>query len=301
MVSKLTKSKLKVSEDSYVAHVFFILLSIIFLVPLILLISVSFSSETSIIENGFKLIPAETSMEAYRFIFKNPDQIINSYFITTVITVIGTFIGMLIMLMCAYTLARKNFSYKKALSFFIFFTMLFNGGLVPTYILMTKYLHLRNTIWALIFSGMINVWHIFILRTFVQGISESIIESAIIDGASEFTVFLKIIVPLSKPSIATIGLFTLLRYWNAWMPALLYITDAQLYPLQYLLQKTLQSLQEVLKNMDKMPSIVGKDYKVPSESVRMAMAVVAAGPMLFILPFFQKYFVRGMTVGAVKG
>lgn len=300
---KLNNSKLGVDSylEKFIVHGFFFILTLIFLMPLLLLISISFSNETSIIDFGFRLIPAESSFEAYRFIFKNAEQIFRSYFVTILVTGIGTFVAMLIMLMCAYTLARKGFKYKRLLSLFIFFTMLFNGGLVPTFILMTRYLQLRNTIWALIFSAMVNVWHVFILRTFIQGISESIIESAIIDGASEFQVFTKIILPLSKPAIATIGLFTLLRYWNAWMPALLYITDAELYPLQYLLQKTLQNLQEVIKNMDKMPGIVGDDYKVPSESVRMAMAVIAAGPMLFILPFFQKYFVRGMTVGAVKG
>lgn len=301
MMSKGKKLGMDSLRDKLIIHGFFVFLTLIFLLPLVLLLSISFSSETSIIDFGFRLLPAETSVEAYKFIFRNPDQIVKSYFVTILVTAIGTFTAMTMMLMCAYTLARKGFRYKRILSLYIFFTMLFNGGLVPTFILITRYLHMRNTIWALVFSAMVNVWHVFILRTFIQGISESIIESAIIDGASEFKVFTKIILPLSKPAIATIGLFTLLRYWNAWMPALLYITEANLFPLQYLLQRTLQSLQEILRNMDKMPSIVGSDYKVPSESVRMAMAVVAAGPMLFILPFFQKYFVRGMTIGAVKG
>jgi putative aldouronate transport system permease protein len=179
--------------------------------------------------------------------------------------------------------------------------MIFNSGLVPTYILVTQHLHLRNTVAILILSGLVNVWYVFILRTFIQGINEAIIESAFIDGANEFRIFLSFILPLSKPAIATIGLFMMLRYWNDWMPALLYITKPELFPLQYLLQRTLQNLEEILKNMDKMPSNALKDFKVPSESIRMAMAVVAAGPMLFILPFFQKYFVRGMTIGAVKG
>ncbi len=294
----LNQKKFKLSLA--LIHLFFILLCIIFIIPMISLLSISFSSESDIIDFGYRLIPRSFSIESYNFVFNNPKQIISSYRLTLFVTLAGTFLSMFIMLMCAYALSRKKFILRNVLSLFIFFTMIFNGGLVSSYILVTQYLRLRNTLWILILWGLVNVWYVFVLRTFIQGISESIIESAFIDGASEFKIFASLILPLSKPSIATIGLFMLLQYWNEWMPALLYITKPHLFPLQYLLQRTLQNLEEILRNMDKMPGNA-IDYKVPSESVRMAMAVVAAGPMLMVMPFFQKYFVRGMTIGAVKG
>ena len=219
----------------------------------------------------------------------------NSHFFA----MLGTLISVFIMMMCAI-LARKSFSYRRQISFYLFFTMLFNGGMVPGYILTTQYLHLQDTMLILILSHLVNVWYIFIFRSFIQAIPESIIESALIDGASEFRIYTSLIIPLSKPAIATIGLMVLLAYWNEWMTALLYISNPKLYPLQYLLQKTLQNLQSMIQNMDRMSGNVSIAVNVPSETVRMALAVVAAGPMLFVMSFFQKYFVRGMTIGSVR-
>jgi putative aldouronate transport system permease protein len=179
--------------------------------------------------------------------------------------------------------------------------MLFNGGLIPKYILVTQYLHLGNSLGILLINDLVTVWYIFILRTFVQQIPEEILESAIMDGASEFRMFFHLILPLSKPAIATIGLFVLLRYWNDWTTPLIYISDPKLYPLQYLLQKILLDLQSILENMDKVPPSMLETEKIPGETVRMAFAIIAAGPMLFIMPFFQKYFVRGLTIGSIKG
>jgi putative aldouronate transport system permease protein len=205
------------------------------------------------------------------------------------------------MMMCAYTLARKDFRFKRFISFVLFFTLLFNGGLIPSYILTTNFLHLQDTYWVMILSCLVNVWYIFILRTFIQGIPDSIIESALIDGARESRIFFSLIAPLSIPAIATIGLLNLFNYWNNWMTALLYIRNQDLYPLQYLLQKIMTDLQAFISNMNKLPPGMATNIDIPSETVRMALAVVAAGPMLVIMPFFQKYFVRGMTVGSVKG
>ena len=193
------------------------------------------------------------------------------------------------------------FRSRRIVNFYLFFTMLFGGGLIPTYILTTQYLNLQNTIWVIILSQLVNVWYVFILRTFIKDIPEAIIESAMIDGASEFKIFLHIILPMSKSAIATIGLFTLLAYWNEWMTALLYINKPELFTLQYLLQKIMLNLQAMLQNMNKVPSNMATNEAIPSETARMAMVIIAAGPMIVIMPFFQKYFTRGMTIGAVKG
>lgn len=286
---------------SVLLHAFFIALSISFIVPILLIVSISISSETSIVTYGYSLFPRELDFSAYGFILQNPQTVLNSYKVTIIATVTGTVIGVFIMLMCAYALARSNFKYKRVINFYLFFTMLFRGGLVPSYILITQYLHLQNTIWVLILNGLVNVWYLFVLRTFIRDIPEAIIESAFLDGASEFRLFLSIVIPLSKPAIATVGLFVLMGRWNEWMSALLYITDEKLYPLQYLLQRILQSLEEALKTAGQTTVTVTTEEEYSGEAVRMALAIVVAGPMLFIMPFFQKYFVRGMTVGSVKG
>lgn len=282
-------------------NMFFIILSFIFIVPIISVFSISLSNEADIFENGYRLIPKSISLLAYKYIFRNPDQIVTAYKVTVITSLIGAVLSTLVMMMCAYTLSRKCFKYRRFISFYISFTLLFNGGLIPSYILTTKYLRLQDTWLILILSGLVNVWYIFVLRTFIQGIPEAIIESAIIDGANEFRIFSSLIIPLSIPAIATIGLLNLFGYWNNWMTALLYINNSDLYPIQYLLQKVMTDLQAILSNMRRIPSSVVIETSIPSETVRMALAVVAAGPMLFIMPFFQKYFVRGMTVGSVKG
>ncbi len=282
-------------------HGVLIILSIIFIVPIVTVVSISMSSETDIMDFGYSLIPRTIDWSAYEYIFRTPQMILDAYQVTILVSVLGTVCSIFIMMMCAYALSRKQYRYRRILNFYLFFTMLFSGGMVPKYILMTQYLHLQNTLWVLIFSHLVNVWNLFILRTFIQGIPESMIESAEIDGASEFRIFISMILPLSKPAIATIGLFVLLGYWNEWQSAMLYISESKLYPLQYLLQRVMQNLQQIIQNMDKMSPTVLAQVDVPSETVRMALAVVAAGPMLFIMPFFQKYFVRGMTLGSVKG
>jgi len=282
-------------------HLVLILLSVMFIVPILTLFSISISNEKQILQSGYSILPKIIDFSAYSYIFENPKIILDAYKVTIFVSVLGALTSIFMMMMCAYALSRKCFKYRRFINFYLFFTMLFNGGLIPKYILTTQYLHLQNTMLILMLAMLVNVWYIFILRTFIQDIPESIIESAMLDGASEFRIFISLIVPLSKPAIATIGLFVLLGYWNEWMTALLYITTPKLYPLQYLLQKIMQNLQQVLQNMDKMPSSMANQTDVPSETVRMALAVVAAGPMLFVMPFFQKYFVRGMTLGSVKG
>ena len=201
--------------------------------------------------------------------------------------------------MTAYPLSRSNFKYKKQLTWYIFITMLFGGGLVPSYLVNTKLLHLDNTIWIYIFPGLVGAWNVIIVRTFFQGIPESLAEAAKIDGASEFYTFIKIMLPLSTPVMASIGFLHAVGSWNSWNASLIYIKDPELYSLQYMLQRILRETEFVKKMA--MENANFTDYEVPTESMRYATAVLAAGPMIVVFPFFQKYFTKGMTIGAVKG
>lgn len=289
------------SSSSIFSNIILILLSAVFIIPIITIISISISNEGHILKMGYSILPNAFDLTAYKYIFESPKIIVDAYKVTTIVSVLGAVTSLLIMTMCAYALARRNFKYRRMINIYLFIPLLFNSGLVPKYILMTQYLNLQNTIWVMILNSLVSVWYIFILRTFIQSIPEEILESALLDGASEFRIFANIIIPLSKPSLATIGLLVLLSYWNEWMTALLYINVPSLYPLQYLLQKILQNTQEVLKDMNSSSGMRFSDQNAPTETIRMALSVVAAGPMLFIMPFFQKHFVRGMTIGSVKG
>lgn len=185
--------------------------------------------------------------------------------------------------------------------FFIFFTMLFSGGLVPNYILVTQYLHLNDTVWIMVINGLVNAFHIVLLRTYFQSVPEGLFEAAKIDGAGEFTIFLRILLPMSKPAIATVALMGALARWNDWYTAMLYVTKEELTPLSYVLYKVMADLQFMASNMQSLPESFTNSVTLPAETARMAMCIVAAGPMLFIFPFFQKYFVKGLTVGSIKG
>ena len=265
--------------------------------------SASFTDEQTLLAEGYKLFPSQFSLEAYRYVFRSPGQLIDSYQVTIIYSFLGTFLAVLIMSMMAYPLSRSNYKYKKIVMFFVFFTMLFSGGLIPTYIWNTRFLHLGDTIWIYILPNLVNAFHIIVIRTFFQGLPPALMESAKIDGARELQIFFKIVIPLSKPVIATIALLTLLARWNDWNTALIYIKSKELYSLQYLLQKILREAQFVKDMADAAP-VTGIDIdmsNLPSETIRFAMCMVAAGPMLVVFPFFQKYFAKGLTVGAVKG
>ncbi len=277
---------------------FFIILCIAIILPFILLVSVSLSSPESVAE-GYKLIPNPIDTSAYRYVFEDPTAILKAYGVTFVFSVSAMVLGVLLMSMLAYPLARTKLKGRNIINFYIYFTMLFGGGLVPTYLLVAKTLHLNDTMWVYILLGLISPWNMFMIRTFFKGIPGEIIESATIDGASEYTIFLKMILPLSKPVLATVALLTFLAKWNDWYTALIYIENPDLYSLQYLLQKLLKDL-DLLKQLREMGGNVTTN-EIPGETIRMAMAVIAAGPALIVFPFFQKYFVKGLTVGSVKG
>lgn len=274
-----------------------------FILPLIAILSISFSNSSDIVEYGYKLLPVHFTDDGYAYLFNNPKTILDAYKVTIIITVAGTLVFLVMGSLCAYPLSRIDFRYRSPITFYLFFTMLFSGGLVPWYILMTQYLHLKNTYLAMVLPCLGNVWYIFLMRTFFQQIPTAIIESAVIDGASEFRIYLKMILPLSKPVLATISLFQVLSCWNTWYTAMLFITKEELFPLQYLLQNMLLHVQETLSNAMSGTGVV--DYEelknLPAESIRMAMCILSIGPILFVFPFFQKYFTKGLTVGSVKG
>ncbi len=293
--------KLPFNLFSLFNHLFFILLSLAFIIPLWSLVSISFSSEQDILQYGYRLIPHQFSFHAYSYIFSTPATIWNAYKVTIVMSLGGTLLSVFMISMCAYALSRRDFPYRRIITFYLFFTMLFNGGLVPTYILMTNYLHLQNTYASLIIPLMCSVWFLLLMRTFFQQLPTALIESATIDGAGEYKIYFRIIIPLSTPVMATIGLLQVLQYWNSWFQALLYISDKDMYPLQYLLQVILRNIDEILRSMSQGMSInAGQIAELPTESARMAMAVLSVGPILMIFPFFQRFFVKGLTVGSLK-
>ena len=231
---------------------------------------------------------------------RNPQQLLQSYRVTISFTVIGTVLAVLIMGMMAYPLSRPNYKFRKLVTFVVFFTMLFGGGLVPSYLVNVRYLHLDNKLWIYILPSLVSAWNIIIIRTNYAQLPKELIESAKIDGANELYICFRIIMPLSKPVLATIGFFFFVNKWNDWMTAVIYINKPNLYSLQYLLQRILREA-EFLKQMAEENQVVEQGAVYPTESFRFAMALLAAGPVLVIFPFFQKYFSKGMTIGAVKG
>lgn len=287
--------------DKVVIHTILILFSLFCVLPFFVLVVTSFSSEAAINKYGYGLICRDFDLTSYKYIFSNPDSFLGAYAVTLSQAFLGTFLSVFIMSMAAYALSRRYFRLKNKFNLYLFFTMVFSGGLVPGYILITQYLKLGNTFWVYIIPGLVSPWYLFVIRTFFRDIPEALSESALLDGAGEFLIFFKIILPLSKPVLATVSLMIVLGKWNDWNTSLLYITNEKLFTIQYLLQKMLKDLDILKKQMLYMPSTVDVNTDIPSESLRLAMAVVAAGPMTLIFPFFQKYFVKGLTIGSVKG
>jgi putative aldouronate transport system permease protein len=280
---------------SYIAIGLFALLC---LFPFALMITSSFMQEKEIISEGFKLFPKSISLSAYKYLLNNPQKILNAYKITIILTVFGTILGLFFMSMAGYVLNRKDFKYRNFFSFFIYFTTLFSGGLIPSYILMVQFLHLKDNILAMLLPAMISAWSIFLMRNFMKSIPDSLYESATIDGAGDFRIYLQIFMPLAVPSLATVGLFLSLGYWNEWYNAMLYIQSPEKFPLQYFLQKMVNqtNVQELIKQ-----GIVIDAEELPTQSVKMATAVLATGPIILLYPFLQRYFISGLTIGSVKG
>ncbi len=282
-----------------IGYFFITLFAIMCLIPFLMIVIGSVTEESHIIKNGYSLIPSVLSLDAYEFIFKNPKQIVSAYQITLLVTSVGTLIGLFITAMTAYVLQRKDFKNRNVFSFYFFFTTLFSGGLVPWYILIVKYLGWKDSLLALIVPPLLNVFYIIIMRSFISStIPDAISESAKIDGAGDFRIFLSMILPLTKPALATIGLFISLNYWNDWYHATLFINKENLYPLQYFLYKILSSIAFANSSVASQGSVV---MDTPKESFKLAMTVIATGPIVLLYPFVQKYFIQGMTIGSVKG
>jgi len=296
--SNRIKTPLSTTVFNGIGGVVMVSTALLCLVPFLLLISASFTTDRSIAFDGLRLIPGEASIEAYRILFRNPVIIGRAYFVTIFITVIGTVLGLLITAAAAYPLSRTYFKYRFQFAFFFFFTTLFSGGILATFIFMVRVLQLSNTYAALILPPMIQVFFLLIMRTFMATIPESIIEAAKIDGANEYKIFFLLVLPLSTPALATVGLFLALGYWNDWWNAMLYVNRPHMFPLQYMLHNMLTAA-EAIGRLAQTAEIRVVD--TPTRSLRMAMTVIATGPILFVYPFVQKYFIKGLTLGSVKG
>ena len=299
-----TKKKKKAYNEGFtgitniIANIILAVSAIACVFPFIFVIIISLTSEQSLLEHGYSIFPKEWSLDAYKYLLQSGGALAQSYMVTIVVTILGTIINVSMVSSYAYAISRKGFKYRRQFTFLVFFTMLFGGGMVPSYIVMTQVLGLKNTIWALILPLAFNSFNIIVMRTFFQkSVPDSIIESARIDGASEFRIFTKIVIPLAIPGIATIALFSTLAYWNDWFNAMLYIDYQNLVPLQHMLMKIEKNMEFIRQNAMLSGEVMSA---LPQESVRMAMVVVSTLPIACTYPFFQKNFISGLTIGGVK-
>ncbi|MDQ0062481.1 carbohydrate ABC transporter permease [Paenibacillus harenae] len=297
---------MKIREDGatkwfrLIAYTVVIVGSILCILPFILIVSASLSSNASILQNGYSIFPTDFSLEGYKVIFQVPDELFRAYGVTTFVTIVGTSLGLLLMTMAGYVLQRKDFKYRNLFSFLIYFTTLFGGGLVPYYMLITNYLDFTNKMSALIWPSLMTPFLIILMRSFISSaVPDEVVESAKIDGANDFLIYYRIVLPLAIPGLATVGLFLALHYWNDWFSSAMYINDAANYQLQFYLYNIINT-SAFLSNIGAGAGIVLADG-VPTESMKMAMAIVVTGPILLLYPFIQRYFVKGLTIGAVKG
>lgn len=281
-------------------NIIFILLVIATVAPLLLLISSSFTEEGVLLREGYNFFPKKFSLGAYEYLFSSSNKIVRACGITFLVTFVGTIFNVTLTLLFSYPLSRKELPFRSFFSFYVFFTMLFNGGLVPTYMMWTQTFGIKNTIWALIIPKlMMNAFYIIMMRSYFQSsIPDSLIEAARIDGSGEMGILLKVVIPLSKPMIATIALMAGLSYWNDWQNSLYYVTDESLFSIQAMLNTIMTNIQFLASNP---VGSAGSGATLPTAGVRMAIAVIGVVPVLCIYPFFQKYFVKGIVVGGVKG
>ena len=290
------KKRIKVSQVAL--YGILTLISVLWIIPVLFIFSLSVTPEMSLSEVGYRLIPKEITFDAYTYIIKNPAQILNSYKISIIVTVIGTVAGLMFTTGIAYAMSRKDFKLGKHITRFVMFAMLFHGGLIPTYIVVTQVLHLGNTLWVLILTMLVSPWNIFLMKSFLSSIPTELLEASFIDGATEYQTYFKVVLPLAKPGLATVGLLILFSYWNDWYQAMLYIDNMDLVPLQLLLYKIISNIQFVLQNSFYLASEGGS---FPTIAARMATCVIAIAQMLLAFPFFQKYLAKGLTRGSVKG
>ena len=294
--------KIRMTGDQIAVSIFGYLMiglfALICLAPFYLILIASFTPENDMIRYGYPVVPGNLSLEAYALCLKNPLAILRAYGLTAGVTVVGTFLAVLLATMTGYVLSRRDFPWRNGFAFFFFFTTLFSGGLVPWFMLCVRYLGFKNQIYALVLPLMFSVWNMIIAKSFMSGIPAAITESAKLEGANDFTIYVRLMIPLSKPLLATLALFSALAYWNDWYNCMLFITDDHLFNLQYYLQSMLGSAEAMRLVAEKS----GMDLPaVPLEGMKMAMTVIATGPIVLLYPFLQRYFVKGLTIGAVKG
>ena len=281
------------------AHAVLILLTLAAIVPFVLLIIASFTDNNVAITEGFSFFPSKWSTDAYQYIVNEKDTMLRAYGITIVVTLIGTTLGLLISVMLAYSLANSDLPGRNFMTFFVTLTMLFNGGLVPTYLIYTNVFHIKDTLAALIVPNLLmNGFNVILIRNYIAtGVPTVLYEAARIDGASEFYIFYRFALPLSKPILAPVGLLMGIAYWNDWQNGLYYLNDTSLYSIQNILNRINENISFLASN-----STSGvKISDLPTSTIRMAIAVIGILPIVCIYPFFQEYFVRGIAVGAVKG
>lgn len=287
------------AHSNIIINLIFILICIMFIAPLILVLMVSFSSKQSLDANGYQFWPTRFDTTAYQYIFKYGADILHAYGISIIVTCIGSFATTAVTALYAYPLSRNNFSHRNGFAFFAFFTTIFGGGLVPWVYIYSQFLQINGSIWILVIPYLANAWWIIIMRTFMkQSVPEELIEAARIDGAGEFRTFFSVALPLCKAGLATIFLFCLVRFWNDYYLSLIFINNHHLYTIQYYLYSMLDGINDLLTNVN-VPAEARRN--LPSESARMALAVIAVGPVVFTYPFFRRFFVKGLIVGAVKG
>jgi putative aldouronate transport system permease protein len=285
-----------------VGNIVLMLLTLFCIIPFILLIVSSITDELSLMRNGYSFIPEKVSFDAYKYLLVESDSIVRGYIISSIVTILGTLFNVSLTVLFAYPLSRKDLPYRNFFAFFIFFTMLFNGGLVPSYIMWTQMFHIKNTWMAYIVPRlMMSAFYVIMMRTyFTTNIPEAVIEATRIDGASEYKLLFKIVIPMALPILATITLLVGLAYWNDWMNGLYYINKDSMYSIQVLLNGMLMDVQFLLSNAQSSASL-NQDIVLPATGIKMAIAVMGALPILVVYPFFQKYFVKGIVIGAVKG
>ena len=283
-------------------NIIFIILSALCIFPIVFVFSISISSETSIQKNGYQLIPQELSAAAYQFLWNERGTILHATFISILVTALGIILSVLLTTTMGYVVSRNTYKLKSLYTWVIFIPMIFNGGMLAGYVVNTNILHLRNSIWALILPLAVSPFNIVICKTFFKTtIPDSIVESAKIDGAGQLRIFAQIILPISKPIIATIALFAAFGYWNDWFQASLYISDKNLQTLQSMLNNIQNNIEYIANNPYGGLSLQQYKASMPTESVRMAIAIIIVVPIACVYPFFQKYFISGLTIGSVKG
>jgi putative aldouronate transport system permease protein len=295
--------KMKLSKDVAFFNVFgylIVTIGCVFCIfPIALIVSGSFTDNMALTKYGYHLIPVEFSTAAYKTVFEYPQRLIQAYMNTISIAIIGTLLGLLCITMTSYVIMRRDFKYRNIVSFLIYFTTIFGGGMVPWYVLLSKYLHLTNTYAARVFPSLMSPFLVILMRTFMKtSVPAELLESAKIDGAGDFRIYTHIVLPIITPGLATVGLFLALGFWNEWYLTSLFISKQEMYSLQFFLYDVLNSINFARE----MAAITGQvPENLPTEAIKMAMVVVVIGPIIFLYPFIQRYFVSGITIGAVKG